>query len=117
MQFDNLYDYIDQTYDIQIDKDFLLREAPGLTYVKLVRVLSLLRIDSTGLTADKLFFEATRSERSFSQGCNRPTNDPGTVLMFQLADLHEIIETLIRKSGKKLNDQFDDDLFASDINS
>lgn len=117
MQFDSLYEYIDQTYDVQLDKEFLKKEAPGLTYVKLVRVLSLLRIDTTGLTADKVFFEAVRAERSFSQGCNRPTNDPGTVLMFQLADLHEIIETLIRKSGKKTNAPFDNSQFASDINS
>ncbi|MCY1418490.1 hypothetical protein D9M71_340510 [compost metagenome] len=117
MQFESLYEYIDQVYDVQLDKEFLKKEAPSLTYVKLVRTLSFLRIDSTGLTAERLFFEATRSERATCQGGNRPTNDPGTVLMYQLADLHEIIETLIRKSGKTKNAPFDNSQFADDINS
>jgi hypothetical protein len=112
MQFNSLYEYIDQTYDVQLDKEFLKKEAPGLTYVKLVRVLSQLRISVVGMTADQLFFEAVRYERNLIGQEQKRLE-----LMFQLADLHEIIETLIRKSGKKSNDQFDDNLFAQDINS
>ncbi|MNL02623.1 hypothetical protein D3C87_1231360 [compost metagenome] len=109
MQFESLYEYIDQVYDVQLDKAFLQKEAPSLTYLKLVRILSRLRIDTTGQTAVQLFSEAMRWERLGDY------NKAGAILV--LADLHEIIETLIRKSGKKLHEQFDDDKFADDINS
>lgn len=115
MQFDSLYEYIDQTYDVQLDKEFLKKEAPGLTYVKLVRVLSQLRISTIGMTADQLFFEAVRKERSYFNPDRRDMKQ--LELMFQIADLHEIIETLIRKSGKKTNAPFDNAQFANDINS
>lgn len=113
MQFDNLYEYIDQVYDVQLDKAFLKKEAPSLTYLKLVRILSHLRIDTTGSSAESLFADALRWERNASsQQDNNRAN-----AIFVLADLHEIIETLIRKSGKKTNAPFDNAQFADDINS
>jgi hypothetical protein len=113
MQFDNLYEYIDQTYDVQLDKAFLKKEAPSLTYLKLVRVLSVLKIDPTGQSAEALFADAVRQERS----AFTPHQYSLVQNLLTLADLHEIIETLIRKSGKKTNAPFDNGQFADDINS
>lgn len=115
MQFDNLYEYIDQVYDVQLDSKFLEKEAPGLTYVKLVRVLSMLKISTVNMNADQLFFEAVRVERNMFRPDQQDLKR--VELMYQIADLHEIIETLIRKSGKKTDAPFDNSQFADDINS
>lgn len=92
MQFDNIVDYIWQVYHIGIPTEYANQNARPLTYLKLVRVLSKLSIDPTDCTAEELFAEAVRLER----GSNF---EPRANLLFQLADLHEECEVLIRGSG------------------
>ncbi|QBJ02893.1 hypothetical protein MZD04_gp367 [Pseudomonas phage Psa21] len=115
LDFDNLKEYIEQVYRVRMDQSFLEKEAPALTYLKLVRVLSFLRIQPVGMTAEEIFADAVREERNW--GGNSPSPETRTVLLYQLADLHEIIELLIRKSEVKKNDSFSAELWSNDINS
>lgn len=118
MEFNNLVDYIEQTYDVKLPTEFVKRNAPALTYLKLVRVLRFLRIHTTGLSAEAIFADAVREEASQCQSRISPTTNPRTQLMFELADLHEIIENLITLSGvKERTKSFDSGMWADDINS
>lgn len=90
MQFDNVVDYIWQVYSVGIPVQFAQENVRPLTYLKLVRLTCGLSIDTTDCTAEQLFAQAVQMERN---------NRPGWDMMFQLADLHEECEVLIRKSG------------------
>lgn len=108
MQFDNVVDYIWQVYHVGIPVEYAHKHAKPLTYLKLVRTLSVLNIDPTGLDSTKLFAEAVRMERFASTG------RPGQAeWMFRLADLHEECELLIRGSGVMDSDE----AYADGINS
>uniref|UniRef100_A0AB39CCI2 Uncharacterized protein n=1 Tax=Pseudomonas phage RVTF4 TaxID=3236931 RepID=A0AB39CCI2_9VIRU len=92
LQFDNIVDYIWQIYSVGIPVEYAEKNAKPLTYYKLVRVLQKLNIDPTDLNSVQLFSEAVRLEKGSHF-------DPRANLMFQLADLHEECEILIRGSG------------------
>ncbi|WDS62076.1 hypothetical protein [Pseudomonas phage D6] len=109
MQFDNVQTYIDQAYGVELDTAFLNKNVHSLMYLKLVRLLSKLRIETTGVTAEALFAEAVQVERNGRQQM--------ADLMFQLADLHAEIELLIVKSGKVRETGFDAGVWERDINS
>jgi len=94
MQFDNVVDYIWQTYHVGIPVEHAEKHAKPLTYLKLVRVLSVLNIDPTDMDSTALFAEAARLER---HGGGRPAHH--AEWLFKLADLHEECEMLIRGSG------------------
>lgn len=113
MEFSNLQEYIEQVYKKRIDKRFLQKNAPSLTYLKLVRTLALCRISTVGMTAEDLFSEACREERMSGM-------TEAAFHQYALADLHEIIESLLRIAGHELNDRLDrldSEAYADAVNS
>lgn len=113
MEFNNLKEYIEQVYKKRVDAKFLEKNAPSLTYLKLVRTLALCRISTVGMTAEDLFSEACRAERM-----NGMTEQ--AFHQYALADLHEIVEGLLRQAGHELDDRFDrldSEAYSDAINS
>lgn len=113
MEFNNLREYIRQVYGIDVSEKFLQKNAPSLTYLKLVRVLNVCRISTAGMTAEDLFSEACRLERM-----NGMTEM--AFHQYALADLHEIIEGLLRQAGQLTNDRLDrldSEAYADAVNS
>lgn len=117
MQFDTLQDYIEQTYDVTLDQKFLAAEAPPLMYLKLVRFTERLGIHTRDMNATMLFANAVHSERATAQSVRHGEGNQISYALFALADLHEIIEMLIRKSGVKKLKGFDDGQYADSVNS
>lgn len=112
MEFDSLHDYIRQIYGYTLDKEFVAVEAPSLTYLKLVRILSRTDVDTVDQSAVDLYKLALYNEKFTDINRARLA-----AVYFQLADLHEIIETIITKSGVKKNESFSDRQWGQDINS
>jgi hypothetical protein len=115
MQFDNIQEYISQVYGIDLEVDYLNKNIHTLTYLKTVRIISRVGIDTTGQTAESIFHLAFQAERvaGFSAEKLRRAD-----LIYQLADIHAEIEMLISKSGVEHNTGgFNKDLWANDINS
>jgi len=117
MQFDNIQEYIDQVYGVELSTSFLNDNVHSLMYLKLVRLLSKLGIETSGMTAEALFAEAARVERGAYD--HEVTKLARIQLMFQLADIHADIEMLIHKAGKAQapSKGFDNKEWANDINS
>lgn len=115
MQFDNIQEYIDQVYGVELDTAFLNKNVHALTYLKVVRILSHIRIETTGLTAEAIFADAVRLERV--TGTDDVQGQKRLTLLFQLADIHAHLEMLIDQAGKRTSGGFDAGVWANDINS
>lgn len=117
MQFDNVQEYIEQVYDVKLPPKFIAAEAPPLLYLKLVRFISQLGINTHDLNATQLFANGVHSERATAQGARHAEGNQISRAYFALADLHEVIEMMIRKSGVKKLKGFDDNAWSDGINS
>lgn len=117
MQFENAQEYIEQVYDVKLPQKFIAAEAPPLLYLKLVRLISMLGINTHDLSAGQLFANGVHSERATQQASRFSEGNEISRAYFALADLHEVIEMMIRKSGVKKTKGFDDNAWSDGINS
>lgn len=90
MEFNSLQQYIQQVYGARVTDKFLQANAPALTFLKLVRALRGTEITTQGKSAEDLFIEADGA-----------LNVELAAHLFALADLHEIIEGLLRLEGQQ----------------
>jgi hypothetical protein len=114
MEFDNIQDYISQTYGYDLETDFLNKNIHGIVYLKVVRCLSKTGIQPAGQTAEMLFQMAFQAERAAGTDANRLRRAD---LIYQLADIHAEIEMLISKSGASASRGFSKDVWVDGINS
>lgn len=114
MDFTNLSEYILAAYGATIYQDVLEKEAPALLYLKLVRIHSRNNIQ-VAQTATELYAQAIENDR-YASTARREMS----AAQFALADLHEIIEALIKKYGVKQHEKrpnFVERQFIDSVNS
>lgn len=114
MDFTNLSEYILAAYGATVYQDVLEKEAPALLYLKLVRIHSRNSIQ-VAQTATELYAQAVNNDR-YASTVRREMS----AAQFALADLHEIIEVLIKKHEVKPHEKrpnFADRQFIHSVNS
>lgn len=91
LEFDNLHEYICQTYNVNLPMEYVTAKSKPLAYMKLIRALTHCQIDTYRMTAEHLFGDAVKAELLDIYGTQK-----STAAMFVLADIHEDIELMIR---------------------